>query len=77
LGNAQIPFALTQQTVITLAKRTFLNDPRDQFTGATNVTAVPEPASASFITIAAAAALLARSRSQLESRIARSRAKTA
>jgi hypothetical protein len=47
LGDQLLPFALTNETVISLgAAGTFASNPRDQFSGATNVIGIPEPSAA-------------------------------
>ena len=47
LGTQPTPFAITSKTQITLGPEgAFSDPPRDQFTGATIITAIPEPAAA-------------------------------
>jgi hypothetical protein len=46
-----VPFGMTNQTVITLSGGTASNPAKDQFSGSTTLTAVPEPASVSLIGI--------------------------
>jgi hypothetical protein len=65
LGTQPIPFGLSNTTVITLGPLTSASAiPTDQFTGATTVTAVPEPVSG-MLMLAGAGALAMRRRRRL------------
>jgi hypothetical protein len=61
LGTQLIPFSLSNTTVITLPAGSVAQQPSDQFTGMTIVTAVPEPA-ASALFFAGVGALAIRRR---------------
>jgi len=52
LGTQPIPFGISNTTVITLGSSTSAQSAqRDQFTGATSITAVPEPASVGLVAL--------------------------